>query len=139
MNTILTGTFMCSQEFALRYKGSKGHIVNIGALTAIRGRLNGANYCSARAGVLTLTKCMALELAPKIRVNCVTPGFINTDEVTERYNLTQKDKLEQALLTIPLGKLGKPEDIFKMIYFIVSESNYITGQNFIVDGGKLMR
>jgi acetoacetyl-CoA reductase/3-oxoacyl-[acyl-carrier protein] reductase len=82
---------------------------------------------------------MALELAPKIRVNCVTPGFIKTAEVTERYNLDQPDKLEQALSNIPLGKLGKPDDIFKMVNFIVNKADYITGQNFLVDGGKLMR
>lgn len=139
INTILTGTFICSQEYALRFNGKDGNIINIGALTAIGGRKNGANYCSARAGVLTLTKCMAQELAPKIRVNCVTPGWINTDEVMERYNLYQPENLEQALASIPLKKLGTPEDIFKMIYFIVEESNYLTGQNFIVDGGKLMR
>ena len=81
LGTILTGTFICSQEFARRYQGEAGHIITIGAVTALRGRKNGANYCSARAGILTLTKCLALELAPRIRVNCVTPGYINTAEV----------------------------------------------------------
>lgn len=85
VGTVLTGTFICAQEFSLRFSGEEGHIINIGALTAIWGRKNGVNYCSARAGVLTLTKCLALELAPRIRVNCVTPGLIATEEVVERY------------------------------------------------------
>ncbi len=139
ISTILSGTFICSQEFALRFSGEEGHIINIGALTGISGRKNGVNYCSARAGVLTLTKCLALELAPRIRVNCVTPGYIATEEVVERYQLHKKENYEQAISAIPLGALGTPEDIFRMVDFLVNESTYITGQNFLVDGGKLMR
>ena len=138
ISTILSGTFYCSQEFALRYKGDCGNIVNIGALTAIRGRKNGANYCSARAGVVNLTKCMALELAPKIRVNCVTPGWINTEEVMNRYHLHDKAIYESTLKTIPMARLGTPVDVADLINFLVNGSNYITGQNYLVDGGMLM-
>jgi NAD(P)-dependent dehydrogenase (short-subunit alcohol dehydrogenase family) len=138
ISTILTGTFICSQEFAIRYKGDSGHIINIGSLTAIRGRKNGANYCSARAGVVNLTKCMAQELAPNIRVNCVTPGWINTDEVIERYQLHDPDKYEQTLATITMRRLGTPEDITSLIQYLVFKSSFITGQNYLVDGGMLM-
>ena len=138
LSTILTGTFYCSQEYALRYKGDNGNIINIGALTAIHGRKNGANYCSARAGVVNLTKCMALELAPKIRVNCVTPGWINTSEVMNRYQLHSKEILENTLKKIPMGRLGTPNDIAEVVDFIVNGSSYITGQNYLVDGGMLM-
>jgi NAD(P)-dependent dehydrogenase (short-subunit alcohol dehydrogenase family) len=138
LSTILFGTFICSQEFARQYKGNSGHVINIGALTAIHGRKNGANYCCARAGVLNLTKCMALELAPKIKVNCVTPGWIETEELTNRYHFNNIDNYKKAVNTIPLKKLGSPDDIFRMINFIVNESSYITGQNFFVDGGFLM-
>ena len=138
ISTILTGTFICSQEFAKQYNGNSGHIVNIGALTAIHGRKNGANYCSARAGVVNLTKCMALELAPRIKVNCVTPGWIETEELVERYQLHKDENYRKAVNTIPLERLGSPDDIFRMIYFIMNDSTYITGQNFFVDGGYLM-
>jgi NAD(P)-dependent dehydrogenase (short-subunit alcohol dehydrogenase family) len=138
LGVILTGSFICSQEFASRYQGDAGHIINIGAVTAIRGRKNGANYCSARAGILTLTKCMALELSPKIRVNCVTPGYINTDEVMERYKLDEKENLERALSGIPMSRLGTPGDVFQVIDFIVNTSSYVTGQNYFVDGGSYM-
>ena len=138
ISTILTGTFICSQEFAFRYRGNSGHIINIGALTAIRGRKNGANYCSARAGVVNLTKCMALELAPNIRVNCVTPGWIDTDEVMARYQLHDPEKYRQTVDNIPLRRLGTPEDISSLIRYIVVESSFITGQNYLVDGGMLM-
>lgn len=135
---ILTGNFNCSQEFAKRYNGNNGNIMNIGALTAIRGRKNGANYCSARAGVINLTKCMALELAPNIRVNCVTPGWINTDEVIDRYNLQDNKIYQNTIKTIPLNRLGTSLDIARMVKFLICDSSYITGQNYLVDGGMLM-
>jgi len=137
IETILTGTFLCSQEFAKRYAGETGNIINLGALTAVRGRKNGANYCAARAGILTLTKCLALELAPRIRVNCVTPGWINTDEVMERYQLNREENFQQAVAKIPMRRLGTPEDVFRMIEFLVNTSSYVTGHNFFVDGGYL--
>lgn len=134
----LTGTFICSQEFASCYSGSDGHIINIGASTALRGRKNGANYCSAKAGVIALTKCMALELAPRIKVNCIIPGFIGTEEVITRYRLDQKENYENIVNSIPLKRLGTPEDVFRTAYFLVTSASYITGQNFFVNGGNYM-
>lgn len=134
----LTGTFICSQEFMFHFKGNDGHIVNLAAATAIQGRKNGANYCSAKAGVISLTKCLALELAPIIKVNCVCPGHTNTAEVIERYHLNDKEKLEEALKTIPLGRIGTAQDVFNTINFIINDSTNITGQNFFVNGGYYM-
>lgn len=139
LQTILTGTFICCQKFAKRYSGSSGHIVNIGSVTAIKGRKNGVNYCSARAGVLNLTRCLALELAPKISVNSVTPGYIETNEVITRHSLHIKENYEKAVSLIPEGRLGVPEDVFATLDFLVNSSSYITGQNIYVDGGFLMR
>jgi acetoacetyl-CoA reductase/3-oxoacyl-[acyl-carrier protein] reductase len=81
---------------------------------------------------------MALELAPRIRVNCVTPGYINTTEVMERYKLDEPENLERALSGIPMQRLGTPEDVFQIIDFIVNSSSYVTGQNYFVDGGSYM-
>lgn len=139
ISTILSGTFMCSQEFARRYTGNDGNIVNIGAVTAVKGRNNGANYCSARAGVLALTKCMALELAPRIRVNIVTPGRIDTDELRTRYHLDDVQNRTRLEQDVPLHRLGRPEEIAHMIAYLVTAGQYITGQNFFVDGGLFMR
>ena len=138
IDTILTGTFICSQEFAFHSRGEGGCIINIGANTGIRGRKNGCNYCSAKAGVINLTKCLALELAPRIRVNCIIPGFIATEEVMTRYNLYQEENRAALVNNIPMGRLGKPEDVFKAAEFIVENADYITGQNFLVNGGNLM-
>ena len=139
LNTILTGSFNCSQEFAKRFEGDTGHIVNMGAVTAISGRKNGINYCTARAGILNFTHCLALELAPGICVNTITPGYINTEEVMHRRALHVKENHDNAVSRVPAGRLGTPDDIFKAVYFLVNDSSYITGQNIIVDGGYLMR
>lgn len=139
VSTILKGTFMCSQEYARRYGGTTGNIINIGALTGIKGRKDGANYCSARAGVAVLTKCMALELAPRIRVNTVTPGRIDTRELQSRYNLGEAHIRQRYEQEVPLAKMGEPEDVASMALFLVQTGTYITGQNFFVDGGLYMR
>jgi len=138
-DTILKGTFMCSQEFARRYHGASGSIINFGATTGITGRKNGANYCPARAGVLTLTKCLALELAPNIRVNTVTPGRIDTEEVRLRYHTDDPEVRRSFEQDVPLKRMGEPSDVASMIMYLVESGNYITGQNMIVDGGLLMR
>jgi 3-oxoacyl-[acyl-carrier protein] reductase len=139
ITTILTGSFNCSQEFATRFSGENGHIVNIGAVTGITGRKNGINYCTARAGILNFTHCLALELAPNIAVNTITPGYMNTEEVIRRRALHIKENYDKAVSQVPLGRLGLPDDIFKAILFLVNDSSYITGQNIVVDGGYLMR
>jgi acetoacetyl-CoA reductase/3-oxoacyl-[acyl-carrier protein] reductase len=138
-DTILKGTFMCSQEFARRYQGASGTIINFGATTGITGRKNGANYCPARAGVLTLTKCLALELAPNIRVNTVTPGRIDTEEVRLRYHTDEPETRQAFERDVPMKRMGEPEEIASMILYLVESGQYITGQNMIVDGGLLMR
>ncbi|MCL2465867.1 MAG: 3-oxoacyl-ACP reductase FabG [Micrococcales bacterium] len=139
LDTILTGTFLCCQEYVARYQGECGRIVNIGAVSALKGRKNGINYCTARAGVLSFSRCLALELSPRVQVNTVTPGYIATDEVLTRHALHIKENLERAVGTVPEGRLGTPEDVFKALYFLVNDSSYITGQNIMVDGGLVMR
>lgn len=131
----LTGTFLCCREFASRYQGESGHIINMGATTAFRGRKNGANYCSAKAGVITLTKCLALELAPRILVNCLVPGWVDTEELRTRYRLDLPENLDPVLEGIPLQRLGTAGDIYAVVNFLVSASTYITGQNFFINGG----
>lgn len=138
IDTNLTGTFICSQEFAFNFKGEIGHIINIGADTGIRGRKNGCNYCSAKAGVINLTKCLALELAPKIRVNCIVPTRIETEEVMTRHNLYHKENYDAAISRIPMGRLGTANDIYRVAEFLIVNSAHITGQNFFVNGGSFM-
>ncbi len=138
LDTILTGSFLCAQEFARRFTGESGCILNLGATTGLKGRKNGVNYCSARAGILTFTKCLALELAPRIRVNTITPGWIDTAEVRERYQLDIPENLAKAEASVPLGRLGRPEEIASLMVYLAEAGSYISGQNFFVDGGYYM-
>lgn len=138
MNTNLKGVFLCSQAASahmLRQEDG-GIIVNIGASTAIRGRKNGANYCASKAGVLALTKCLALELAPKVRVNCVVPGSTWTESRVELEDPKVRGAKES---TIPLGRLGTPAEVADAVAFLCSpEARYIHGQKLFVDGGQFM-
>lgn len=139
--TNLKGAFLVSREVARLMKAKKlpGNIINIGATTAIAGRKNGVNYCASKAGLLVMTKCLAKELAPEIRVNSVIPGFTYTEESIRRFNLDTQEESELAKREIPLNRLGKPEEVAAMVAFIISpQGAYINGQKFIVDGGEYM-
>ena len=138
LRTNLTGTFLCCQEFARRFRGENGAIVNVSAATAIHGRRNGANYCSAKAGVIALTRCLALELAPQICVNCVIPGTVETEEVVTRYSLRDPEARARRLAQIPLGRLGTTEDVFRTVRYLVTDASFVTGQNLFVNGGAYL-
>ncbi|MFN4111127.1 MAG: 3-oxoacyl-[acyl-carrier-protein] reductase [Ignavibacteria bacterium] len=114
----------------------EGKIINISSVVGIMGNVGQANYVAAKAGVIGLTKSLAREFASRnINVNAVAPGYIETD-MTAKLNETQR----QAILNlIPLKRIGKPEDIARVVVFLASEdANYITGQVFCVDGGMVM-
>ncbi|MFD4829892.1 SDR family NAD(P)-dependent oxidoreductase [Streptomyces uncialis] len=114
-------------------------IVNIGATTGIRPRVNGANYCASKAGLLQLSKCLALEFAPKVRVNCLIPGVIGTEEVVERLGLDDEESRERVLAEIPQRRIGDCEDLADALEFLIGPgSAYMTGQRLIVDGGQFM-
>jgi len=138
IDTNLTGTFICSQEFAIANRGREGRIINIASNSSLTGRKNGANYCSSKAGVVTLTKCLAQDLAPRITANCIILGYVDTEEVMERYHLDDPDTYRQMLETIPLARLGRTGDICRMANFLMEDDLYITGQNFFVNGGNYM-
>ncbi|QTA86279.1 3-oxoacyl-ACP reductase family protein [Desulfonema magnum] len=141
VDTNLKGAFLVSREVSVLIKAKKlhGNIINIGSTTAITGRKNGVNYCSSKAGLLVMTRCLAKELAPDIRVNSVIPGFTRTEETRERFKLDTREEYEISKRDIPLKRLGDPKDIASLVAFIISEEGaYINGQKFIVDGGENM-
>lgn len=138
VNVNLTGTFNCSKLFAEQYNGDNGCIINFSSGTAVHGRAKGANYCSSKAGVINLTKDFAIEYAPNIRANCIGLGMIMTDEIFHRYNLGDKQNLDNMNKSIPLGYIGDISDVAEMADFLVFKGRYITGQLIYVNGGMYM-
>lgn len=114
-------------------KKRSGRIISISSISGVRGNAGQINYCAAKAGLIGMTKCLAKELAGRsITVNAVAPGYIDTDMTAV---LPEKVK-EAVLAQVPLGSMGRPEDIAEAVAFLASEhARYITGQVLSVDGG----
>jgi acetoacetyl-CoA reductase/3-oxoacyl-[acyl-carrier protein] reductase len=122
--------------------GSIINIASIAASVSIVG--SGASYAAAKGGILSYTRHVAVELAPTIRVNCISPGFMRTPMSTgERYGLTleqQEQRMEVFGSYAPMGRAGSTHDIANAAIFLAStESSFITGQELVVDGGHLVR
>ena len=117
-------------------KNKIGKIIGISSVVAISGNQGQANYVAAKSGMIGFYKSVALEVATRnININLISPGFI-VSPMTEKLNEKQKN---QILEKIPMKRFGKPNEIADLVYFLSGdESNYITGQNFHVNGGMLM-
>ena len=133
------GTFLVSRTFApemLRSGG--GAIVNITSGRAVRGAINGSHYSASKGGLISLTRSLALEWAPAIRVNAVMPGV--TDTAQPRAEGITDEELYARGSTIPLGRIGQPDDIAEAVMFLLGAgARYITGQTIAVNGGAVMR
>ncbi|KPJ68223.1 hypothetical protein AMJ44_06895 [candidate division WOR-1 bacterium DG_54_3] len=133
----LTGVFnLCKMVSRLMMKERYGRIINIASVAGEMGNVGQANYSASKAGVVGLTKTLARELAPRgVTVNAIAPGFIQT-AMTDRIPEEIKKKI---LDQIPLGKLGRPEDVAAAALFLASSAaDYITGQVIRVNGGIYM-
>jgi len=132
----LKGTCFCAQAVAKRMAaaGRPGAIINLTSGAAYRGSPRGTHYCASKGGVVSLTRQMALELAPhRIRVNAIAPGL--TDTAQPRYGSSEAEIAAMAK-TIPLGRIAQPDDIARTAVFLASdEARFTTGQVLHVNGG----
>ena len=133
----LTSTFLMS-KFAIKkmLKNKKGKIINITSVVGHTGNLGQANYTASKAGLVAMSKSLAIEYAKKnININCISPGFIKTamtDKIDEKFK-------EVIVSKIPSARLGEPEDIANAVLFLASDnSNYINGETLHVNGGMYM-
>ncbi len=135
--TNLRGVFLCTKAaFRPMSKQRGGRIINISSVIGLIGNAGQANYAAAKAGIIGFTKSTAREMAPRnITVNAIAPGFIETEMTEVLGEETRKAILE----SIPLGRLGQPEEVAALACFLASDAAaYITGQTFAIDGGMVM-
>ena len=137
INTNLNGVFNLSKIFIKNMvKNRNGRIINISSISGLMGNPGQVNYSSSKAALNGFTKSLAKELGSRnITVNSVAPGFIETDMTSFLDETAKKNVIE----TIPLKRLGRPEDVAELVLFLASEeASYITGQTISIDGGLLM-
>ena len=133
----LTSTFLMS-KFAIKkmLKNKKGKIINITSVVGHTGNVGQANYTASKAGIVAMSKSLAIEYAKKnININCISPGFIKT-AMSDKID----DKFKEVIISkIPSARLGEPEDIANAVLFLASDlSNYINGETLHVNGGMYM-
>ena len=133
----LTATFLLS-KFAVKkmLKNKSGKIINITSVVGHTGNLGQANYTASKAGIVAMSKSLAIEYAKKnININCISPGFIKTD-MTDKID----DKFKELIISkIPSARLGEPKDIANAVLFLASDqSDYINGETIHVNGGMYM-
>jgi NAD(P)-dependent dehydrogenase (short-subunit alcohol dehydrogenase family) len=140
MNINLRSVFYVTQKCVPHLEATKGNIVNVSSVTGTRAFPNVLAYCVSKAAIDQLTRCTALELAPRgIRVNAVNPGVVITN-LHKRGGMNDDDYekfLENARNTHPLGRPGKPEEVAELINFLASDrASWITGVTYAIDGGR---
>mgnify|MGYP001407964049 CR=1 FL=1 len=133
----LTSTFLLS-KFSIKkmLKNKSGKIINITSIVGHTGNLGQANYTASKAGIVAMSKSLAIEYAKKnININCISPGFIKTamtDKIDDKFK-------ETIVLKIPSARLGEPEDVANAVLFLASnQSDYINGETLHVNGGMYM-
>ena len=134
LNVNLTGTFVITQIVSnAMLKARSGSIINMSSIVGVHGGAGQVNYSASKAGLIGYSKSLAKEVGARgIRVNCIAPGFIETDMTA----VLKEDYVKAMLDTVPMKRGGKPEDIANVALFLASDmSSYVTGQVIGVDGG----
>jgi 3-oxoacyl-[acyl-carrier protein] reductase len=140
----LRSVYVCSRAaIPVMMAGGNGSIVNIASIAASVS-VGGSAYAAAKGGMLSYTRHVAVELAPTIRINCVSPGFMRTPMSTGEHRGSTPEEQEQRMALFatysPMGRVGSAEDIANAVLFFASDdSSFVTGRELVVDGGHLVR
>ena len=123
----LTAPYILSKEFAIFLKESQGHIINISSTRALMSEVGTEAYSASKGGISSLTHALSMSLSPEVKVNSITPGWINTDE---NYLPTKNDNFQH-----PSRRVGIPDDVVDVVKFLLKNRGFITGSDFVIDGG----
>ncbi|HRU39005.1 MAG TPA: SDR family oxidoreductase, partial [Candidatus Goldiibacteriota bacterium] len=132
----LTGAMLAAKYAAPYLEKTKGAIVNIASTRAIMSEANTEAYSASKGGIVALTHALAVSFSNRIRVNCISPGWIEVSDWKKKGVASAPRHSEADRLQHPAGRVGIPYDIASMVYFLLSgEAGFITGQNYVIDGG----
>lgn len=137
IDTNLKGTFLMSKHALPLLEKTSGVLINIASSLGVVPEADSPAYCASKAGVIMLTKCLALAHAGKVRVNAVLPGPIDTPMLQAAF--TSKEEMAEYAKTVPMQRIGTPQDVANVIDFLVSDkAAYVTGATYTVDGGEVI-